>query len=416
MNRDDRVGFVEAALLTFGLYLLFVYLLFALNTYSPATIFLVLGFSVAAAILLSSLFLPRFSLVTSSALPGPVLSYIAYQLRRRGFRVEEVSNYATIRLGSTVAVRVHVRRSLSGSRVSYQAFATPAGWGTLVTLIVIPWAAPAGVAGILYAFRKSRRFARDMVIPLVSEAESAAPFRPEDETLALLLSGLSEGHRLAAEAYEALRSAYADSVTLAAVTGFLAWAVVFVVFAMVPSLAGFPGGLLLGMSVAVAVGMGTAAGLILLTQRKIGVQMTRCRSWSDRLRDALSREAVRAPPESAESSAIELLLEASRQIPSWLEGRRRAGLSADQAADWIVFVVSLAAGYAMLYGFHRLSQAGLLDGSLELLSGVGLGCVAYGLWAHWKRKRDEALARTRTEWRRRIDALQSRLDHFLQGL
>lgn len=416
MNRDNRVGLIGVALLTFGLYVLFVYLLFVFNTYGPATIFLILGFSVAAAILLSILFLPKFSLVTSSAMPGQVLSHIAYQLRRRGFRVEEISNHATIRLGSTVAVRIHARRSLAGSRVSYQGFATPAGWGTLVTLIVIPEAAPAGVAAILYVFWKFRRFARDVVLPLVREAESGAPPGREDETRALLLSGLSEGHRLAAEAYEALRSAYTDSVVLAGVTGFLAWAVVLVVLVLLPFLLVLPGGWFSMIAVAAAVGIGTAAFLVLLIRRKIGGQMALCRSWSDRLRDALSREAIRAPVEAAEPSAVELLLDASRQIPSWLEGRRRAGLSADQAADWMVFVAALASGYAFFYGILRLLQGGLLDGSLEVLAGVGLGCLAYGLWAHWKRKRDEAIARTREEWHRRIDALQSRLDHFLQDL
>ncbi len=89
MNRDDLIGFAEGAVLTSVLYALFVYLLFFFNTYPPSLIVLVLTFSVVATVLLSGLFLPKFSFATSSVRPEQILAQVSYQLRRKGFRVED---------------------------------------------------------------------------------------------------------------------------------------------------------------------------------------------------------------------------------------------------------------------------------------------------------------------------------------
>ena len=413
-DRDDAIGLAEAALVGFGAYVLFGILLFALATYPPGFILMIFGFCVAAVAVLSCLFLPRFSLTVSTADAGQVLSYVAYQLRRRGFRVEETSGLATVRLGSTVAVRIRARPSLRGSKVSYQTYATPAGWGTLITLIVLIWGAPASFGAILYVFRKARKFARDVVVLLVRGSESASP-APEDEVRTMLVSSLSEGHRLASEAYEALRSSYTDSVALVGVTAGLAWGVVFVVLLFLPR---FVGGWIGAAGVGIIAGVITGLGLYAQLRRTTGRRLRTLRGWSGRLRDAFSREAVQAQSEAPEPSSIELLLEASRQIPTWLQAKRRAGLSADQAADWVVFILSLAAFWTAWAAVAQLltPTPPFLLVSLEFTATIVLAVAGYVVWGRWKRKRDEALVRAQAEWRRRIDALQAKLDGLFQDL
>lgn len=414
MDRDDTIGLVQAGLVAFLAYMLFAIFLLALATYAPGFFLLVIGFSVAAAAVLLGLFLPKFSLATSTADAGRVLSHIAYQFRRRELRVEETSDSATIRLGSTVALRVHVRRSLTGSRIAWQAYATPAGWGTLATLIVLVWGAPASLGVILYVFRKGRRFARDVVIPLVRESESAALPR-EDEVRTMLISGLSEGHRLASESYEALRSSYTDSVAIVGVTAGLVWSTVFVVLLLTPPLAGDWMG---AAGVGIVAGVLTGLGLYIELRRRTARRLHTLRAWSVRLREALSRETTQAELAAPELSSVELLLEASRQIPTWLQARRRVGLSADQVADWIVFILSLAAFWTGWTAVAQLFTPAppFLIVILEFAATVILAVAAYLIWGRWKKKRDEALARTQAEWGRRINALQAKLDGFFEEL
>ncbi len=414
MNRDDAIGLAGAVLVGFGAYvLLVIFLLFALATYPPALLLLLAMFSAAAAVVLSCLFLPAFSLAASTADAEQIMAYVTYQLRRRGLRVEETSDLATVRLGSGTSVRIRIRPSLGVSRISYQAYATPAGWGTLITLIVLVWGAPASLGAILYAFRKARRFARRVVVPLVREAESAS-LPPEDEVRTMLISGLSEGHRLASEAYEALHSSYTDSVVLLGVTAGLAWGVVFIVLLFVPP---FAGDWVEAAGVAIAAGVLTGVALYAGLRRTAGRRLRTLRSWSNRLREALSRETTQVEPGAPETCSVELLLEASDQIPTWLQAKRQAGLSADQAADWVVFILSLAAFWTGWAAVTQLFSPAppFLAVVLELSATVALGVSSYLVWGHWKRMRDQALARTRAEWRQRIDALQAKLDGFFQG-
>ena len=385
-----------------------------LATYPPGFFLLIVGFGVAAAAVLLCLLLLKWPLATSTADAGRVLSHIAYQLRRRGLRVEETSDLATIRLGSTVALRIHSRRSLAGSEISWQAYATPAGWGTLITLVVLVWGAPASLGAILYVFRKARKFAHDAVIPLVREAESSGPPH-EDDVRRMLISGLSEAHRLASEAYEALRSAYTDSVALVGITAGLAWSILFVVVLFVPP---FAGDWIAAAGIGVVAGVLTGLGLYAQWRRTMGRRLQTLHAWSARLREALSRETAQPEAAAPESCSVELLLEASRQIPSWLRAKRQAGLSADQVVDWAVFILSIAAfwtGWAALTQMLSSVPSFLVVIS-EFTAAVVLVFAAYAVWAHWKRKRDEALVRTRAEWRRRTDALQEKLDAFLQDL
>ncbi len=415
MDRDDAIGVAEAALVGFGAYVLLVVLLLsALATYPPALLLLLVSFSAAATVVLSCFFLPTFSLAMSTVDAERVLSHAAYELRRRGLRVEETPGLATVRLGSSTAVRIRVQPSSRGSRISYQAYATPTGWGTLITLIVLVWGAPASLGAILYVFRKARNFARGVVVPLVREAESA-PHPPEDEVRTMLLSGLSEGHRLASEAYEALHSSYMDAAALVGVTAGLVGGVVFVVLLLVPPFAGdWIGAAAVGIAGGVLTGVALYAGL----RRTTGRRLRLLRLWSNRLREALTQEAALAESTAPEACSVELLLQASEQIPTWLQAKRQAGLSADQAADWVVFALSLAAFWTGWAAVTQLISPAppFLAVVLELAATPVLGVSAYLLWRHWKRKRDEALARTRAEWRQRIDALQAKLDGFLQDL
>jgi hypothetical protein len=106
----------------------------------------------------------------------------------------------------------------------------------------------------------------------------------------------------------------------------------------------------------------------------------------------------------------------SEQIPTWLRMRRRAGLSGDQAAAWMVFILSFLAFWVLWLAFDLAFMGAFLYALLAGLGGVGMAVAAYVYWTRWREKQEEAVERTLGEWRQRTESLRSRLDRFLQDL
>ncbi len=370
---------------------------------------------IAVTIVFAFLFLPWRPVARSPLPPGALQKHLVYRLRREALRVEESPDGTKVRLGSMAALRFRVVPVSGGSELRYQAYATPSGWGTLITLIVLVWTSPIGVAVVVYVERKAQRFARDRLGVLVTAADSLPP-PPADDIRVLLVHGLSEGHRLASDAYEAQRSALGDSVALVAVAGLLVWVVALLGLSvglppMSPWRETVP---LLGL--AALIGVVVTGVLEWAVWRHARPRLLASRGWAERLRLALVRETSREPPAPAEPSSVELLMRLSEQIPTWLRMRRWAGLSGDQAAGWIVFLLSFGAFWILLLAFDFAFMEAFLYALLAGLAGTAAAVGAYVYWARWRAKQEETIRRTLDEWRQRTESLRSRLDRFLQDL
>ncbi len=171
---------------------------------------------------------------------------------------------------------------------------------------------------------------------------------------------------------------------------------------------------LFGLSATVAVV--ATLGLEWLVWRHARPRILAARSWAERLRIALVRETSRQVPTPAEPSSVELLMGLSEQIPKWLRMRRWAGLSGDQAAGWVVFILSFVAFWMFWLAADFAIVGGFVFTLLAALGGVGLAVAAYVYWARWREKQEETTERTLLEWRQRAESLRSRFDQFLQGL
>ncbi len=370
---------------------------------------------IAATVVFAVLFLPWRPVARSPLPPDSLQKHIVYHLRREGLRVEERPEGTKVRLGSIAAVRFRTLPVSGGSEVRYQAYATSSGWGTLITLIVLVWTSLIGVVAVVYVEHKARRFARSRLGALVTAVDSLPP-PPADDIRVLLVHGLSEGHRLASEAHEAQRSDLGDMVAVVAVIGLALWVLaLLLLFFGLPAASPWHGwAALFGLST--AIGAGGTLGLEWVVWRRARPRLVASRTWAERLRLALVRETSREPPAPAESSSIELLMGLSEQIPTWLRMRRWAGLSGDQAAGWIVFILSFLAFWALWLAFDFAFRAAFLYALLAGLGGVGMAVAAYVYWARWRKKQEETIERTLGEWRQRTESLRSRLDRFLQDL
>lgn len=370
---------------------------------------------VAATVVFAFLFLPWRQVAQSPLPPEALQKHLVFQLRREGFRVEEGPEGTKVRLGSVAALRFRISPTSGGSELRWQAYATSSGWGTLITLIVLVWTAVIGVVAMIYVEHKARRFARDRLSALVTAADSLPP-PPADDIRVLLVHGLSEGHRLASEAYEAQRSNLGDAVALVAVAGLAVWALAFLgLFLGLPIDSPWREGASL-LELATVIGVGVTVVSEWAVWRHTRPRLRASRDWAERLRLALVRETSRGPPAPAEPSSVELLMGLSDQIPTWLHVRRWAGLSGDQAAGWMLFMLSFGAFSVFWIAADLAFLGAFLYALLAALGGAGLAFGAYVYWARWRERQEQTIGRTLDEWRQRTESLRSRLDRFLQDL
>jgi hypothetical protein len=382
---------------------------------------LTFGGMVIAAVLLAVLFVPKFHLAIVRAPPDRALAYLTYKLRVAQHRVTEEEGSLTVRIGPTSAVRISARASDGGSRVLYQAYATPAGWGTLMTLIILSAAVPVvtgilAIVGVLYVFFRDRAFARSRVAPLVpADGNLPEPPGPEDVS-AILVTALAEGHRAAIEAYEAERASFWDYQGIVILCAIILWAVLFMAAFLLNKSDDF------AESLSVSVGLATLAAVLFaaltggLLWRRFRPRFLRHRAWAERLRRAMEREAARETLEGAELSVFELLSEASQEFPVWREAVRRAGLSLDPAAGILVLAMAVWA-ISLVLGAIFFAMGGDVFPALALgFAGSGLGAALYLFHQRWKRKREEKQSQEVAAWNRRLEAVQTQMERFLREL
>lgn len=410
MDREDLInGVLVAAIIV----LLLIVVIILPPLFFPFSLLFIL--LIAATVVFAVLFLPWRSIARSPLPPDPLQKHIVYQLRREGLRVEESPEGTKVRLGSVAALRFRIAPVSGGSEVCYQVYATSSGWGTLITLIILVWTSLIGIVAVIYVEHKARRFARDRLSALVTAVDSLPPPSPDDIRV-LLVHSLSEGHRLASDAYEARRSDLGDTMAVVAVAGLVvgAFALLGLFFGLPPENPWREGASLFGL--AVLVGVGVTLSLEWAVWRRAWPRLRASRDWAERLRLALVRETSRQAPGPAEPSSVELLMGLSEQIPTWLRMRRWAGLSGDQAAGWVVFALSFGAFSILWLAVSLAIAGGFLFALIAGVGGVGLAVAAYVYWARWREKEEETIERTLDEWRQRAESLRSRLDRFLRDL
>jgi len=233
----------------------------------------------------------------------------------------------------------------------------------------------------------------------------------------LLVGSLSFGLHMAEQAYEAQRKAYTDARVLAVLGAFVLWTVLLV--GLFLALNGL--NLLTGRWETPIIGATSAAfltGGVLLAgmRRRYGPPLSRYGGWKDRLGDAMGREMARTAPEPGSASSFELLLDASTQVPDWLDAQRKAGLSADPGIAFVVLVLTASCAsmivnalYAALFG--ALSVVPIWASIAAVLAGI----TAW-IWYRWRRREDTRLAESKSAWDAHVRALRARMDRFLEEM
>ncbi|TLZ64236.1 MAG: hypothetical protein E6K16_04400 [Methanobacteriota archaeon] len=377
-----------------------------------------LSWVIAATSFLAILFLPWYPVAEVRAPPDRVLAYLAFQQRAARHHVAEDPKrpVVTVTIDSTSAVKLRARPTPEGSRVSFQPFLTPVGLGLLVFLLIFPEFALLAFPVTAYIFIRTYRFVSRGVRPLLPPGEPLPAEPAPDDVGVLLITGLAEGHRLASDAYALERSAYHDNLLLVAFAAFVVWALVLIGTLVTSTDPDFSRRVMAAtfLSISGAVGLGVGSGVI--TYIRFRPRLEKYRIWKDRLWEAWTREVSPARGTGPGPSAFELLAEGSRELPTWLEVRRRSGLSRDPALGFLVIAMVIWA-FELLGGGATLLLAGNWLGSIAAFAvGIALSVGLYLLYGRMKRRSDEEAARDLATWNRRLETVRSEMERFLQDL
>ena len=408
MDRDIRAmlvlvtGFLVALVLFFWIFT------------SALDILLQLGFVFAPLALFAAVFLWRFRIGHVAGPPEQVLAAIAHAMRRSLYRVTEEPGQLTIRIGSISAVKVRARATAGGTDLTYTPYGTTTGWSLLMVMFFLWELAVFTAPVVLFILVQVRDFVRGRILPYVS-AGGFPPAPAPGDVQAMLIDGLSEGHRLASEAVEAEQSSYQDLLVFGFFLGFVTWALVFIMWFLSSAESDFALRLQDSSLIALAVGAAVTVAFGLGIRHVFRPRLLRMKAWAGRLREALERETGWAPPQETAPSAFEIVSEATGEVPLWLAALRRGGLSREPGT-WAAILVAAFWGATLLWLAVTLVALSLLIAVPLGAGGFGLLSLAYLLYRGWHRKVETERANALSTWGTRLSSIRAQMERFLQDL
>jgi hypothetical protein len=356
----------------------------------------------------------KFSLGNMVDDPKIVLNNLAHKLRVTRYRVEETKDELIARVDTLSAIRIRARASESGTELTYRMDATPTGWAVMLILLFIWYFSILIAPVVLFMLRRTKRFAREHVA--TSMVSSQAPVQ-DSTSLRIhktLIDNLSEGYRLSSEAYEAEKLNYEDNIIILVMLGFLVLAGTAIAFLTINTSALFEG---VPVSFLLSVAIASAFTLlsVWLLCRRVKPRLKELKDWASRLEGALVREISSTKPKDEEPSAFELLTDAWKHVPKWLEVRRKSGLYREPGTWMLILCLGVLAFTGLVFAITMFVQNPLASVIAGVLSAGGL-YVVHILYTRSRRRLDEERDRVLSDWNQRLGVMNSQMEKHLQEL
>lgn len=366
-------------------------------------------------VLLILYFLAWFGLPHVETPPRESLKALAHMMRAMKYSVDETPKWIDIRVDKLAQVKVRARGAVGGTRLEYQVGATPVGATFIVVMfLLVP---PVSAIASLFIFVSALRFVDTAVAPRLTglPAVVSAPM----DVKATLIDSLSEGHRLAQEAFESAKSNYEDLIIIIIVSGIAVFFGGFIAtwWLQPPDTASsdwsrFP----------VAVGAIAMLAFTLPSLWRVRSShkkaMGRFERSVSRLGGALASETSSLQPPDGSPSSFEIIAGAWDEVPSWLAARRRAGMFRHPSI-WTAIVLFAYSGVLLLVvGIAELLYPGVDYQTAGVIVALGSVMIVSTVLLYIRWSRDQKLESERIveDWRRRIALLKSEMEKYLQGL
>jgi len=216
----------------------------------------------------------------------------------------------------------------------------------------------------------------------------------------LAREGLAEGHRLASEAREAIRSRYEDWMLVIFIFALMLWGALLFLIVFSGALAAGPGPPVASLAAVAAV----CVPLLLICRSRFRGKMAEQDRWMARL-------SGQAAPDD-EVSRFDLLVEVSQQVPEWLSAREMDRFRRHPFLATAMFISAAAVACISLRAYAHLGDGSLPYHAVMLLLFLALfvGTVLAERSAV-RREREAILAR----WRERAESSRRAMEELLGG-
>lgn len=360
-------------------------------------------------------FVSRVRIGIAPGTPEQVLSTMSLNFRMAQYRVTNKGQSIVVQHGANIGIRIYAKGIGPNSLVQVKSDPTPSGWGVLIIVFLFTY----GIGTTLYSlylFRKSQKFGA-AVIPTMYKGPGVT-ITPEvpSKTKACLIDTLSEGYRLSSEAYEAAKSNFEDNVVLGIIGGIVSAPLVF--FLAILAIGGGVSWTQEEGAIAIVLALVVGLGIPLITyyhlMKNWWPKVMSFQTWSDRLRKELSEEVSSRGPRDRHTSTFEVILDAYRELPVWLQVRRKSVLYRSPVLLTVILVMVLyGSSFAMTAVFSPWDWPAKLA-----LVAVSLALVFTGLlvYVRWKRNEEQDAQKVQETWSRRSDAIQRKMDEIVRGL
>jgi hypothetical protein len=347
------------------------------------------------------------------------LGVLATSLRERCYRVEEGKNALKIHLNWLTQAMIKLKSDGTKAELTCTADATPTGWSIIIILLLfgIIIGGAFVIPIILYAYWRAQSFGFTELPIAVAALEAVKRERENRGARVMLIDGLAEAHRLAAETYEAERSNLQDAELIAIVfEGVVGWLVLLILFSQLPLIAAFEFSAPDAALLALVLAFFATATTILVVRRHYRPRLQRYWEWKEKLRIALSRETEGIKPDDVEPSAVELLFDVGKELPDWFKTRRK-GAAYLEPGTWLILSYLAIIGFSMLLPAIYLVLAGLTPDAWWVMA-IGGGIVAgtVALYFYWSRGQKERERELMSQYNERLRTFEDQAMRKLEEL
>jgi membrane protein implicated in regulation of membrane protease activity len=357
----------------------------------------------------------RFGLGNVVADPITVVNDLAHKLRVARYRVEVTNGELIAQVDSMSAIRIRARASGSGAELTYRMDGTPAGWTVTLILVFSGYFIILIPPVVLFMLRRVRRFAQEQVVPSLVTSEVPGADSASLRIHKALVDSLSEGYRLSSEAYEAEKSNYEDNVIILVVLGFLVLVGSSLAFLAI-NIGAFSENFSISFPMSVAIASSFTFLSVWLLRRRVKPRLNELKGWATKLEGALVQEISSAKPKDEEPGVFELLADAWKHVPKWLEVRRKSGLYREPGT-WLLILCFAGLSFTglVIASFLMLAQSPLTSVIVGVLS-AGLLYVVHVLYSGSRKRLDEERARVSSDWNRRLGMMNSQMEKHMREL
>ena len=332
-------------------------------------------------------------------------NYLMMELNRRYLRVVSSPEGFKLNLTTISGLKIKIRPVNGGTKVVIKAEPTTDGWILIIVFVIFHMTSILIFPLAIQLYLKANKFTREVIEPILSFPPSDVEIHVEEDVNLILLQSLAEGHRIAAEAFEAQRSYYQDVLLIAVIFWLICGSSLMVLAAD----SSFPSVVIMGSLLLASILM---IPFILYAWFWVRPLTYEYKAWTEGLWERWQRETT---GQMVSSGCLEYLLDACMEMPKWIEARWGASHYREPGI-WSTIAIIIYFASLLALGLFPIDPYVSTEfwWVKYLLSSLLFGASII-LFLRWRRAMSVARNRTRALWNKRKSIIESEIESLLTG-